>query len=428
MSRIVILLTVITFLVIQVLGHNTDPPAKKHYEGVTDSLQHLYPFLHTDSNKITGSRQCMMPMLEKLNRIALGSREQVVIVHIGDSHIQPGKVTEPIRDLLQNLYGNAGRGLLFPYRVAKSNGPDAYTSRSDSPWNSCRIVSLKQPCPSGIAGFTLWSEDSLTAFRLELRSNVLYGKGENQLTIFHATCDTCLDFEVLDATDSLSFPVIKKGPESTSFLMLRQPSSLLIRTCRNNQQQRHAIFYALNLSSDEPGVIVHTIGVNGATFEDYLNTDGFFRQLASLQPDLLIFSLGTNEAISNRPVNADSLMTTLDRIRIRLVDNKINDCILFTSPPSVYKGYRKNRRTSYRPNPNAEIIRNTLAAYSESRGFPYWDWFNVMGGKTSMAKWKSKRMTDRRYIHFTNKGYTIQGVLLREAIRSILSPLPSHAD
>lgn len=413
---------------LQVSGHCTDPSVKKHDQGVTDSLQHLYPFLHTDSNKISGSHQYLMPLLDKLDRIAHGSGEQAVIVHIGDSHIQPGKVTEPLRELLQERFGNAGRGLLFPYRVAKSNGPDAYTSRSDTPWNACRIASLKQPCPSGIAGFTIWSENPRASFRLDIKSEKIYGSGENLLTLFHPANDTCFEFEVLDASDSLAFPETDRNPGATSFLMYYHPTQILIRACQSEPEQRVAMLHAMNLSSDTAGVIVHTIGVNGATFENYLETEGFFSQLATLKPDMLIFSLGTNEAISNRPVHADSLMTTLDRIRGKLADHKINDCILFTTLPAVYKGYRKNRKTSYRPNPNAEIVRNTILLYAQNRGLACWDWYEIMGGKSSMAKWKSKRMTDRRYIHFTNKGYTIQGMLLREAFKTLLSPPPYHAE
>ena len=39
-----------------------------------------------------------------------------------------------------------------------------------------------------------------------------------------------------------------------------------------------------------------------------------------------------------------------------------------------------------------------------------------MGGKDAMAKWKAKKLTDRKYIHFSGKGYGIQGELLRQAM------------
>ena len=34
-----------------------------------------------------------------------------------------GFITGEIRNILQNRFGNAGRGLVFPYKVANSNSP-----------------------------------------------------------------------------------------------------------------------------------------------------------------------------------------------------------------------------------------------------------------------------------------------------------------
>lgn len=46
----------------------------------------------------------------------LQSGQQTVnIVHIGDSHIQGNMLTAEVRRLLQEKFGNAGRGLVFPY-------------------------------------------------------------------------------------------------------------------------------------------------------------------------------------------------------------------------------------------------------------------------------------------------------------------------
>ena len=60
-----------------------------------------------------------------------------------------------------------------------------------------------------------------------------------------------------------------------------------------------APLYALNgvvLESNNPGIIYHNIGVNGAKYSDYNKYPLFFDQLKALQPDLIIVSLGTNES------------------------------------------------------------------------------------------------------------------------------------
>jgi hypothetical protein len=39
-----------------------------------------------------------------------------------------------------------------------------------------------------------------------------------------------------------------------------------------------------------------------------------------------------------------------------------------------------------------------------------------MGGYNSINKWYAKGMTDKRRIHFSRKGYLIQGNLLKNAL------------
>ncbi len=53
----------------------------------------------------------------------LKSGQQTVnIVHIGDSHIQGNMLTAEVRRLLQEKFGNAGRGLVFPYSLVRTSG------------------------------------------------------------------------------------------------------------------------------------------------------------------------------------------------------------------------------------------------------------------------------------------------------------------
>ncbi|MCX6267844.1 MAG: GDSL-type esterase/lipase family protein [Bacteroidetes bacterium] len=173
----------------------------------------------------------------------------------------------------------------------------------------------------------------------------------------------------------------------------------------------------MSLESATPGVIVHTIGVNGAMFSSYLESEHFADQLAALHPDLMIFSLGTNEAYSVKNYTSDSFRADINSLfrRIRQTGNKA--AVILTTPPGIYKSYRKKRRTYYKPNPVAETVSDVLRVYAATNNMAIWDWYTIMGGKEGMSKWKAKGMTDRRYIHFSAKGYGIQGTLLREAIR-----------
>jgi lysophospholipase L1-like esterase len=360
-----------------------------------------------------------MPFFAKLRRIASGDPEQAVIVHIGDSHVQPGQISAALRKSLQQKYGNAGRGVIFPYRVAKSNGPDGYASSADTPWIASRLAAPKQTLPTGIAGFALWSQNKSPSFGIKVLDPQIFGVGINKVIIYHDDGDTSMPFTLINFSDSTLYPRVESlHPGQSAFQVNGTPGEMIFRARRSKDSLQSATLFGITITGDTPGVVLHTIGVNGATFSNYLNSKYFPDHLATLKPDLIILSLGTNEAVA-RTFNPDSLKATMDSLISSFRKKGIDAGILFTTPPAIYKGYRKNRRTHYKPSTNAALVRETILNFASEKGYASWDWYTIMGGRQSMAKWKAKRMTDRRYIHFSPKGYSIQGSLLNEAFQKL---------
>jgi lysophospholipase L1-like esterase len=409
------------FLVIAVIftvaSHAQDTTLFQEKPPSYDSLKLLYPFLNLKANRITGDTGSLSTFYRKLDRIAAGSKEQAVVIHIGDSHIQPGVVTWPSREWLQSEYGNAGRGMMFPYRLAKSNGPSGYITHCDTPWVAGRNATIKRPLPTGIAGFTIWSASPSASFTVEFTTQEFNPGDTGRLVIFHANRDTCAAFSVTNELTGRFYPVIDSLTTfQTTFQIDDQPQKIRIRATRANEMQKSATFYGMSMESARPGVIVHTIGVNGAMFTSYLESEYFASQLAMLKPDLLIFSLGTNEAFSTKGYSSESFRAGINLLLNQIRQTGSEAAIILTTPPGIYKSYRKKRRTSYKPNPLADTVASVLRQYAVSNGLALWDWYTIMGGRDAMGKWKAKGMTDRRYIHFSGKGYAIQGLLMKEAI------------
>ncbi len=381
-----------------------------------DSLKLLYPFLKIDANRIQGESQSLQPFFDKVERIRNGSREQAVVVHLGDSHVQPGVITMPLREWLQSNFGNAGLGMIFPYRLAKSNGPAGYVSHCDTPWIYSRNASPKHILPTGIAGFTLWSANPSATFTVEF-TTPLSGPGDTTLlTIFHANSDSSYFLSVSNDINGHAYPVADSTkPDHTTLLLDDQPQKIRIRAVKQKESQKSATLYGMTLGLLKPGVVVHTIGVNGAMFSSYSESEHFAGQLALLKPDLLILSLGTNEAFGVKGWSADSFSASIDSLVRQLLQAAPGASILFTTPPGIYQATRKRRHTSYKPNPLAKKAGEIISGYAVTHGMATWDWYTIMGGTDGMAKWKAKKLTDKRYIHFSGKGYGIQGVLFREA-------------
>lgn len=80
----------------------------------------LYNFIHPRQN-IISNLTSLDPFYKKLAALKKKGKGQVRIVHLGDSHIQADLLTAPVRTCLQAFFGNAGRGLVFPYQLARSN-------------------------------------------------------------------------------------------------------------------------------------------------------------------------------------------------------------------------------------------------------------------------------------------------------------------
>src|SRR6218665_6047 len=92
---------------------------------IDSSAYKLYTFIRKDLNKIQNDSTSLAFLYEKLYQLEKTKTGRVNIAHIGDSHIQADIFSGLVRQKMQLKFGNAGRGLIFPYRLAKSNEPNS---------------------------------------------------------------------------------------------------------------------------------------------------------------------------------------------------------------------------------------------------------------------------------------------------------------
>lgn len=159
--------------------------------------------------------------------------------------------------------------------------------------------------------------------------------------------------------------------------------------------------YNLNgfvLENDQPGVIYHSIGVNGAKLSDYNKYPLFFKQLPILSPDLVILSFGTNESFGKM---SDTEYMFQLREFVKNVQNLNPNAIVLvmTPPPSMFR--RRNTNTY-------------VSSYSEAlmslTNLPVWDLYSRMGGASGIrTKGQYASMIARDKVHYTSSGYVAQG-------------------
>jgi lysophospholipase L1-like esterase len=157
---------------------------------------------------------------------------------------------------------------------------------------------------------------------------------------------------------------------------------------------------------DEPGVVYHALGVNGASTKSFLRSENFIEQAAYLAPDLVIFGLGINDAYKLdsewRPEEYKMRYDTLVQW-FRSVNPEC-EFIFMTNNDSYYK-----RRV---PNEHALDVVREMKRLSREHNTGFWDLFGVMGGLNSLALWEENGLAKSDKVHFTRKGYTLNSDLL----------------
>jgi len=241
-----------------------------------------YKFLNLDKNQFLGDKKALKPFYKKLLELRNALRQTVTIYQIGDSHIQSGYFSGTARTSLQKYFGNAGRGLVFPLRLAGTNQPDDYkisASGSFSRLNSER----------GLSGYALKMADGLC---LEITTNNFF-RGDNSFNkLSLLTSLPGMEAKVEFASNETEKTAEKIGNYYYSSVSWRTEVSKVKLTLTGEP----TALYGIYLEKEQPGLLYHSCGINGAGFYNLLEQQILFEQIGLLKPDLIVISLGTNDA------------------------------------------------------------------------------------------------------------------------------------
>ena len=273
-----------------------------------------------------------------------------------------------------------------------------------------------KPLPIGICGFTIETTDSLAEISLLVKDQPGLGYSFTKFTLFHEKRLNNFDLTICDDLNC-ERGVFKSTDKSTnpfvSELKFDKPvrQIYLRNKCVDTATQKSTRIYGMLLENDSSGVLYNMIGVNGAEYRHYTMSKYFLQQLPYLSPDLIIVSMGTNEAFSSGfdknlfYKNVDTLLSNIKRANP-------NAIILLTTPADSYRKARKGKVK----NPDMKLAEETLINYALEHNLPYWDLYEIMGGFGSMGKWYSMKLTAKDRVHFSGKGYQIQGDLFYNAL------------
>jgi hypothetical protein len=365
-----------------------------------------YPFVNQGVNKlvIPDSSLAYRQLFEKFTEVGLKGSGKVRIVHIGDSHLQADFFSGHFRKRLQTFFLGAmgGRGFIFPYKVAGTNNPLNYSVSSTGVWESCRNVEKERNCELGLSGISIKTFDANASIHIRITDQALAGYDFDRLMVFHAfgSENYSLKIKPNDMVKSVqAFP--EKG--FTLFEFHRDLEQVTLELQKQNEAQKEFTLYGMNFDSNDPGIIYHTVGVNGAQYESYLRCDYFVPHLNALNPDWIIVSLGTNDSYTNVFDTAD-FRKKVDSLLHYIKQAAPEAAVLLTTP-----GDHRIKRIQV--NAAAARASEIIKSQAEQNQLAYWDFYSLMGGAGSMDAWRAFGLAHSDYLHFTQKGYEYQAQL-----------------
>lgn len=375
-------------------------------------------YIHLDEDTLYWGRDSMtlVHFYERLDQLLKTKQGNLNILHIGGSHVQAGTMTHRIRKHLLDEFGEppASRGLIFPYSAAANcNNPHDYRISKDQQFNLIRNVYQNHTFPLGGSGIAVWNADVLNSITVKMNAEgydfvadtvILLGSAHGwpidpilkEDTIYHFPDSIDLD------NGRYFFYFDKKIKDFTLYFPCSKGDTFVVN--------------GILLKNERPGITLSSIGVNGAQTGSYLRCQNFARDMKLLQPDLVIFGIGVNDAYGS---SFDSVTFKNNYLKlVRQIREANPDCaFIFFSNNDTWKRGRKNH---YYVNPTGPDVADVMYRLADLTGGAVWDQFHIMGGLKSMETWRKKGLAQKDRVHFTASGYNLIGDLFYDAfIREI---------
>lgn len=367
-----------------------------------------------------------------LDSLHAGKDTVLTILHLGDSHIQAGYYSGKMMRLLQREFGNAGRGFIAPLQLNRTNQPTDYFIRSSiRDWVAGRITQRKKQTSIGMGGIGVRSYSPSINLNVTVMSKNGISYVFNEAILYRK--ENAMPMLPTDESKRIATTFLADtayvGIKADTFRIEGFIDTLLLHSTRRKQGTDQLLpvssfnntYYGLSLRNGKPGILYHSVGVNGAMYVNYTDSV-YIARLALLRPQLIILSMGTNETFGRR----FSGLQFGEQVRalIRMIRREMPQAeILLTTPPECYTRTYVQKKRVYVRNENSEKAAAALRQIAEEERTACWDLFGATGGKLSCRKWLDQRLMAKDRIHFTEHGYEDQGVML---YRSLMNAYNRH--
>lgn len=374
-----------------------------------EKAQLLTAFVTPEVNTLEAANPQLLQRLQ--DKWEAAGQRRFTVLHFGDSHVQGGYGAQMSRHKLQSIAGSAGRGMVFPYAIAKTYSQNDYKSSFEGEWITANSIQVYPKLPLGVSGFVARTADAQASFTLQFHQQ--FEPGPKVLKFMYRTTSSAyrmrmqsgdllwegelpgddgsqggsrlVEIAVPQLHDAIRFEVVNADPKPEDTFEL----------------------HGVSIENKTPGVIYHNLGVGGAAYGS-LRAQAYFEvQSSQLAPDLVILDWGTNDLIYKNTVPEQLEATIVETIRKVRAEHP-DALILLTSVQDTY--FRKQAITATWD--FAQLVRR-LAKENDCL---FYDWYRVAGGRDAMRTWYAYGLALPDHVHLSGTGYALKGDLLARAM------------
>lgn len=375
-----------------------------------------YPFIRYDENvlQFPGGHQQFDTLYQKLDSLLQGGRGHISIVHIGGSHVQAGYLSHQLRTDFATLADSVmtERGLLFPFRILRTNAPQNYRITYSGQWESTRCIKPNGTDTLGLAGAAVSTRDRSASLSLTLNLHDSVPFFFTRLRLLgYANDSSAMPYALWDGQE---LPARYEAETHSYLIDFPQPCVQADIRFRLPEGGRLTLTGILP-ENGRDGITYHATGINGADVPAWLRCARLPQDLQLLRPDLAIFGIGINDAnVPPNRFNPEEFKANYRQLIARFKAAQPHCALLFVTNNDCLLNL--GRRYGKRTNPNTARVAQAMKELAAEYGGAVWDQYTVMGGSRSSALWLGKGLMRPDRIHFTAEGYRLIADLLFNAI------------
>ncbi len=347
--------------------------------------------------------------------------KSIRILHYGDSQIEGDRITDYLRQKLQNNFSGRGPGMIAAMPVAQSVA--IRQSWSDNWERYTNFASVDKRVPHrnfGVAaGFCRFAsfKDTVSDKKAWLKIKTYQSAGPsvstyNKVKMFYGAPRKKVAVEfyengILKKSDTLAD---KGNFNIMQFNLSQAPNNFEIKFDGKDSPD----IYGLSLENGG-GVMVDNFGLRGSsgTFFNQMNLSHLKLFFDHLNTKMIILQFGGNALPYIKDKKMCDNFGTYLRSQINSIRKILPGVSILVVGPSDMSIKQGENYVTY---PLLEDLRNAIRSAAFETNSAFFDMYDCMGGKNSMLSWVDQGIAATDYIHFSPAGARKIAVLLYSAL------------